>query len=58
MLSHNPSLTNELKNWTLVLTLLALYLVLIFPYIVRVKIDQIVQVSLFNFKLNVFIALN
>ena len=45
MLSQNGSLTNEMKNWTLVLALLALYFVLIFPYIVRVKIDQIVQVN-------------
>ena len=44
MLTHNAQMTNELKNLTLVLTLLLLYLVLLIPYIVRVKVDQMVQV--------------
>jgi hypothetical protein len=45
MLTHNAPLANELKNLTLVMALLGLYLVLVIPYIVRIKVDQIVQVK-------------
>ena len=45
MLSNNAPLINEMKNLTLIFTLLVIYLFLIVPYIVRVKLDQIIQVE-------------
>jgi hypothetical protein len=41
----NAHLWNELRNVMLVSALLILYLVFMTPYIVRVKVDQILQVS-------------
>ena len=44
MLTNNAPLNNEMKNLTLVYTLLVVYLFMLAPYVVRVKVDQIVQV--------------
>jgi hypothetical protein len=47
MLSSNAPLVVEMKNLPLVYALLGLYLLMMAPYIVRVKVDQIVQVFVF-----------
>ena len=47
MLSNNAPLSNEMKNLTLVYTLLVIYIFMLVPYVVRVKVDQIVQVCRF-----------
>ena len=43
---HNAHLWNELRNVMLVTVLLIVYLVFMAPYVVRVKVDQIMQVCL------------
>merc|ERR1719414_2482472 len=40
---HNAHLWNELRNVLLVTVLLIVHLVFMSPYVVRVKVDQIVQ---------------
>ena len=45
MMNYNPHLFNELRNVMLVSTLLVIYFVFIAPYLIRVKVDQIVQVT-------------
>ena len=41
---HNAHLWNELRNVMLVTALIIVYLVCMAPYVVRVKVDQIMQV--------------
>ena len=44
-LNHNVHFWNEIKNAGIVVVLLVAYLFLMVPYVIRVKVDQIVQVS-------------
>ena len=45
---HNAHLWNELRNVLLVTVLLIVHLVFMSPYVVRVKVDQIVQVQILD----------
>lgn len=47
-MNQNVHFWNEMKNTAIVVLLLIAYLLLLVPYIIRVKIDQIAQVRYFS----------
>ena len=46
-LNHNVHFWNEMKNAGIVIVLVIAYLFLMVPYVIRVKVDQIIQVIIY-----------
>ena len=46
-LNHNVHFWNEMKNAGIVIVLVIAYFFLMVPYVIRVKVDQLVQVIIF-----------
>ena len=53
-MNHNVHFWNEIKSTAIVLGLTVSYLFLVVPYVIRVKVDQILQVGIKKFDLFCF----